>query len=185
MIEDIIKDAEDRMQKSIQALQKEFASIRTGRANAAMFDGISVNVYGSQMPLNQVATLSIPEPRLVVIQPWDKSNLGEIEKAILKSDLSVNPANDGNLIRIQIPELTEERRKEYVKRAKTKAEDCRVSIRNIRRDGNDMVKALEKDKTVSEDDSKNAQTRIQKITDKYIEQVQTYTDNKEKEILSV
>jgi ribosome recycling factor len=185
MMEDIIKDIEDRMQKSIHALQKEFASIRTGRANTTMFDGISVNVYGSQMPLTQVATLSIPEPRLVVIQPWDKSNLSEIEKAILKSDLSVNPANDGNLIRIQIPELTEERRKEYVKRAKTKAEECRVSVRNIRRDGNDMIKALEKDKTISEDDSKNVQTRIQKITDKYIEQVQNYTDNKEKEILNV
>jgi ribosome recycling factor len=185
MMEDIIKDTEDRMQKSIHALQKEFASIRTGRANTTMFDGISVNVYGSQMPLNQVATLSIPEPRLVVIQPWDKSNLSEIEKAILKSDLSINPANDGNLIRIQIPELTEERRKEYVKRSKTKAEECRVSVRNIRRDGNDMIKALEKDKTISEDDSKNTQTRIQKITDKYIEQVQNYTDNKEKEILNV
>ena len=185
MVEDIIQDVEDRMQKSIQALQKEFASIRTGRANTAMFDGIFVNVYGSQMPLNQVATLSIPEPRLVVIQAWDKSNLGEIEKAILKSDLSLNPANDGNLLRIQIPELTEERRKEYVKRAKTKSEDCKVSIRNIRRDGNDMVKALEKDKSISEDDSKSAQARVQKITDKFIEQVQTYTDNKEKEILSI
>ena len=185
MVEDIIQDVEDRMQKSIQALQKEFVAIRTGRANTAMFDGIFVNVYGSQMPLNQVATLSIPEPRLVVIQPWDKSNLGEIEKSILKSDLSLNPANDGNLLRIQIPELTEERRKEYVKRAKTKAEECKVSIRNIRRDGNDMIKTLEKDKSISEDESKNEQTRIQKLTDKYIDQTQTYTDNKEKEILSI
>ncbi len=184
MVDDIIRDVEDRMNKSILALQRDFASIRTGRANPAMFEGLFVNVYGAQMPLNQVATISIPEPRMVVIQPWDKTNLGEIEKAILKSDLSVNPANDGNLIRIQIPELTEERRKEYVKLAKTKAEECRVAIRNIRRDGNEMVKSLEKDKEISEDDSRDSQARIQKVTDKYIENVQTYSDNKEKEILS-
>ncbi len=184
MVDDIIRDVEDRMNKSILALQRDFASIRTGRANPAMFEGLFVNVYGAQMPLNQVATISIPEPRMVVIQPWDKTNLGEIEKAILKSDLSVNPANDGNLIRIQIPELTEERRKEYVKLSKTKAEECRVAIRNIRRDGNEMVKSLEKDKEISEDDSRDTQARIQKVTDKYIENVQTYSDNKEKEILS-
>jgi ribosome recycling factor len=135
--------------------------------------------------MNQVATISVPEPRLVVIQPWDKSNLGEVEKAILKSDLSVNPSNDGNLIRIQIPELTEERRKEYVKLAKNKAEECKVSIRNIRRDGNDMIKSLEKDKEISEDESKAGQDRVQKITDKYIEDTQKLTDNKEKEILSL
>jgi ribosome recycling factor len=137
------------------------------------------------MPMNQVATISVPEPRLVVIQPWDKSNLGEVEKAILKSDLSVNPSNDGNLIRIQIPELTGERRKEYVKLAKQKAEECKVAIRNVRRDGNDMIKSLEKDKEISEDDSKAAQDRIQKITDKFIDDTQKLTDNKEKEILSI
>jgi ribosome recycling factor len=150
-----------------------------------MFEGLRVSVYGSEMPLNQVATISIPEPRLVVIQPWDRSNLGEIEKAIHKSDLSVNPSNDGNLIRIQIPELTEERRKEYVKLAKQKAEECKVSIRNIRRDGNDMIKSLEKDKEITEDDSKSAQDRIQKLTDKYVDETQKTTDNKEKEILSL
>lgn len=185
MIDDIISDLEDRMKKSIAALQKDFAAIRTGRANPAMFDGIKVNAYGSEMPLNQVATVSCPEPRLVVIQPWDKGNLGEVEKAILKSDLSVNPSNDGNLIRIQIPDLTEERRKEYVKHARHKAEECRVAIRNIRRDGNDMAKELEKEKEISEDDSKNAQARIQKITDKYIDEIQKLTDNKEKEILNI
>jgi ribosome recycling factor len=137
------------------------------------------------MPLNQVATVSCPEPRLVVIQPWDKSNLGEVEKAILKSDLSVNPSNDGNLIRIQIPDLTEERRKEYVKHAKHKAEECRVAIRNVRRDGNDMIKELEKEKEISEDDSKNTLAKIQKITDKYIDEIQKLTDNKEKEILNI
>lgn len=185
MVEDIISDLEDRMKKSVTALQKDFAAIRTGRANPAMFDGIRVSVYGTGMPLNQVATVSCPEPRLVVIQPWDKGNLGDVEKAILKSDLSVNPSNDGNLIRIQIPDLTEERRKEYVKYARQKAEECRVAVRNIRRDGNDMTKELEKEKEISEDDSKNAMARIQKITDKYIDEIQKLTDNKEKEILNI
>jgi len=185
MVNDIISDVEDRMKKSIGNLQKEFTAIRTGRANASMFDGIKVDVYGSEMPLNQVATISIPEPRLVVIQPWDKGNLGEIEKAILKSDLSLNPSNDGNLIRIQIPDLTEERRKEYVKLAKQKAEECRIAVRNVRRDGNDMMKGLEKDKDISEDESKAAQDNIQKITDKNIDEVQKLTDNKETEILNI
>ncbi len=185
MIEDIIKDVDERMQKSLKSLEREFAAIRTGRANPSLFNGIRVSVYGSEMPLNQVATISCPEPRLVVIQPWDRSNLGEIEKAILKSDLSLNPNNDGNLIRIQIPELTEERRKEYVKLARQKAEECRVAVRNVRRDGNDMIKELEKEKEISEDDSKNAVARIQKLTDKCIDEVQAMTNNKEKEILSI
>jgi ribosome recycling factor len=182
MIEDIITDTEERMTKSIKALEKEFSAIRTGRANPSLFDGIRVNVYDSMMPLNQLATISCPEPRLVVIQPWDRSNLAAVEKAILKSDLSLNPNNDGNLIRIHIPDLTEERRKEYVKLAKQKAEECRVSIRNVRRDSNDMVKDLEKQKEISEDESKAAVARIQKITDKFTEEVQKLTDNKEKEI---
>jgi len=185
MIDDILHDVEDRMTKSIKNLQKDFSTIRTGRANPAMFEGLRVNVYGSEMPLNQVATISVPEPRLVVIQPWDKSNLGEVEKAILRSDLSVNPSNDGNLIRIQIPELTGERRKEYVKLAKQKAEECKISIRNIRRDGNDMIKSLEKEKEISEDEAKSVQDKIQKITDKYIDDTQKLTDNKEKEIVSL
>lgn len=185
MIEDIINDVEERMQKSMANLEKEFAAIRTGRANPGLFNGIRVNVYGSEMPLNQVATISCPEPRLVVIQPWDRSNLSDIEKAILRSDLSVNPNSDGNLIRIQIPELTEERRKEYVKLARQKAEECRVAIRNVRRDGNDMIKELEKDKEISEDEAKGATARVQKITDKYIEDIQTFTGNKEKEILNI
>ncbi len=185
MVEDIIADVDERMKKSVKSLEREFAAIRTGRANPAIFDGIKVEAYDTQMPLNQVATVSCPEPRLVVIQPWDRSTLGAIEKAILKSDLSLNPNNDGNLIRIQIPELTEERRKEYVKLAKTKAEECRVAVRNVRRDGNDMIKELEKDKEISEDDSKAAVARIQKLTDKFIDEVQTLINNKEKEILSV
>ena len=185
MLNDILSDVEERMQKSIKALQKDFSTIRTGRANPAMFEGLRVSVYGSEMPLNQVATISIPEPRLVVIQPWDRSNLGEVEKAILKSDLSITPSNDGNLIRLQIPELTEERRKEYVKLAKGKSEECKVAIRNIRRDGNEMVKSLEKDKDITEDEAKGTQDKIQKLTDKYIDETQKLTDNKEKEILSL
>lgn len=185
MVDEILLETEERMKKSIANLQKEFAAIRTGRANPAMFDGIFVDAYDSQMPLNQVSTISIPEPRLVVIQPWDASNLGAIEKAILKSDLSLNPTNDGNLIRIQIPDLTEERRKEYVKMAKQKSEDCKVAIRNIRRDGNDLVKGLEKEKDISEDESKAGLNDVQELTDKYVEEVNKLTENKEKEILSL
>lgn len=185
MIDDILMDVEDRMQKSIASLQKGFSSVRTGRANPSMFDGVSVDVYGSMMPLSQVATISCPEPRLVVIQPWDKGNMGDIEKAILKSELSLNPSNDGNIIRIQIPELTEERRKEYVKLVKQKSEDSKVAVRNIRRDGNDMVKALLKDKEISEDESKDAQNSIQKVTDKYIDDITKLEANKEKEIMSI
>ncbi len=185
MIEDIISDVEERMDKSIKNLEKEFTMIRTGRANPSIFEGIKVDAYDTQMPLNQVATISCPEPRLVVIQPWDRGNLADIEKAILKSDLSLNPNNDGNLIRIPIPDLTEERRKEYVKLSKQKAEECRIAIRNIRRDGNEMIKELEKEKEISEDESKSSINRIQKITDKYIDEVHKLADNKESEITSI
>jgi ribosome recycling factor len=185
MVEEVISDVDERMKKSLVSLGREFATIRTGRANPAMFEGLKVSVYGSEMPLNQLATISCPEARLVVIQPWDKNNLSEIEKTILKSELSLNPSNDGNLIRIQIPDLTEERRKEYVKHARAKAEECRVAIRNVRRDGNDMIKSLEKEKEISEDEAKSGQDRVQKLTDKYIGEVQKITDNKEKEILNI
>lgn len=185
MINSVIADIEDKMKKSINKLEHDFATIRTGRANPAMFDGIIVEAYGSPMPLSQVASITCPEPRLVVIQPWDKGTLSSIEKAILKSSLSLNPNNDGNLIRLQIPELTEETRKDYVKQAKTKAEECRISIRNIRRDGNDKIKRMGKDKEVSEDDVKQSEDRVQKLTDKYIELIQKISDNKEKEILSI
>ncbi|MFH0974362.1 MAG: ribosome recycling factor [Spirochaetota bacterium] len=185
MTEEIISDLEERMKKSVKNLQKEFAAIRTGRATPSIFDNVRVDVYGTQMPINQVATISCPEPKLIVINPWDKGNMSSIEKSILKSDLSLNPSSDGNLIRIQIPDLTEERRKEYVKHAKQKAEECRVAIRNIRRDGNEMIKELEKEKEISEDDSKVAIAKIQKITDTFTQDVQSITDNKEKEILNV
>lgn len=185
MIADILKDTESRMDKSIKNLENEFIGIRTGRANPAILDSIKVDVYGSLMPINQVATITCPEPRMLMVQPWDKNNLQSLEKAILKSDLSLNPNNDGNVVRIQIPELTEERRKEYVKLAKQKAEECKISIRNIRRDGNDTVKDLEKNKEISEDESKDAHADIQTITDKFVDKVQKLTANKEKEILSI
>lgn len=185
MLNKVYSDIKDRMDKSIKSLEKEFAGIRTGRANPSILDNLTVDVYGSSMPINQLATVTCPEPRLIMVQAWDKSNLGEIEKAILKSDLSLNPNNDGNVIRIQIPELTEERRKELVKFSKTKTEDCKVAIRNVRRDGNDMAKKLEKDKEISEDEFKNSQDEIQKITDQFVETAQKMSENKEKEILSV
>lgn len=177
--------SEDKMKKSVGALQDEFNTIRTGRASASLFDKIRVEYYGQKTPLNQVATISIPEARLVVIQPWDKSVLGEIEKAIQMSELSVNPNNDGKIIRISIPPLTEERRKEYVKVAKNMAEQSRVAIRNIRRDANEELKKLEKSGELSEDDEKRAQDEIQKLTDHYIEEINKLLEAKEAEILEI
>jgi ribosome recycling factor len=185
MINSILKDVEEKMDRSIKHLEKEFLTIRTGRANPALLDSVRVDAYGAQMPLNQVATVSCPEPRMIVVQPWDKTNLGMIEKGILKADLSLNPSNDGNIIRIQIPELTEERRKELVKVVKGKTEDAKIAIRNVRRDGNEEVKESEKEKVISEDDSKATVANIQKLTDKYTEKAQKLAENKEKEILSL
>ena len=181
-----VKDnAEKRMKKTVQALLGEFNTIRTGRASAALFEKIMVEYYGQQTPLNQVATISIPEARLVVIQPWDKNVLAEIEKAIQKSELSLNPSNDGKIIRINIPPLTEERRKELVKLAKNKTEQNRVAIRNIRRDANEELKKLQKNSTISEDDAKRGMDDIQKLTDKYIEELNGLLEKKENEILEV
>jgi ribosome recycling factor len=171
------------MKKSIRALEDEFQTIRTGRASSAVFEKIKVDYYGNPTPLNQVATISIPEARLVVIQPWDKSVISEIEKAIQKSELSLNPMNDGKVIRINIPPLTEERRKEFVKVAKNAAEQARVAIRNIRRDANDDVKKSQKSGDISEDDEKRLEDSIQKLTDKYVEEVNNLLEEKEKEIL--
>ncbi|MFW6365474.1 MAG: ribosome recycling factor [Spirochaetota bacterium] len=185
MVSDILKETESRMEKSVKSLEKDFIGIRTGRANPALLDSVSVEAYGSTMPINQVATVSCPEPRLIMVQPFDKNNLSAIEKGILKADLSLNPSSDGNVIRIQIPELTEERRKELVKFARQKAEDAKIAVRNIRRDSNDLIKELEKSKEISEDDSKREQDAVQKITDKYIEKISNLVANKEKEILSI
>jgi ribosome recycling factor len=185
MINDIIADAEDRMNKAIDHLSSDFASLRAGRANPAMVEKIMVNYYGSPTPLNQIANINVPEARLLIINPWDKSSIVDIEKALLKSDLGINPNNDGNVIRINIPQLTEDRRKELVKVVKKRAEDGKVAIRNIRREANDTVKSSEKDKLISEDASKKGLEDIQKITDKFIKDIDVILQYKEKEIMEV
>ena len=172
-----------RMEKSIAALKDEFNAIRTGRASAALFDKVRVDYYGQPTPLNQVATISVPEARSVVIQPFDKTLIGEIEKAIQKSELGLHPSNDGKIIRIAIPPLTAERRKELVKQAKAAAETSRVAIRNIRRDGNDDLKKLQKDSKLTEDELKTAEDALQKSTDKFIADINKILETKEKEIM--
>jgi len=173
---------DSRMQKSISALKSELATIRTGRANASVLDHVFVAYYGSDVPLNQVANLAVPEPRVITIAPWEKTMLGEIEKAILSSDLGLNPSNDGEVIRIMFPELTEDRRKELVKQAKQVGEKAKVSIRSIRRDANDDVK---KDDSLTEDEGKRFQEKIQKVTDQFIAEIDQVVEHKEKEILTV
>jgi ribosome recycling factor len=185
MHEDIKKDVRVRMSKSIESLKDDFKRIRSGRASAGLVEGLMVDYYGNKTPLRQLAGISVPEPRLIVIQPWDKGSLSEIEKAFHKSDLMLTPNNDGKVIRINIPPLTEERRKELVKVARGKAEDARIAVRNIRRDGNEAVKQAEKEGHVSEDESKKAIDDIQKITDEFIEQVNTLLEQKEAEIMEV
>ena len=174
---------EVRMEKTIASLKDSFNTIRTGRANAAIFDKVRVDYYGTKTPLNQVATISIPEARSVIIQPFDKSLITEIEKAIQMADLGLNPSNDGKVIRISIPPLTADRRKELVKQAKTMAENSRTSIRNIRRDGNDEFKKSQKNGDLTEDDLKSETDKLQKLTDKFIDEINKIYDSKEKEIL--
>ena len=175
---------EVRMEKTIAALKDSFNTIRTGRANAALFDKVRVDYYGTKSPLNQVATIQIPEARSVIIQPFDKSLISEIEKAILTADLGLNPSNDGKVIRISIPALTADRRKELVKQAKNMAENSRTSIRNIRRDGNDELKKQQKSGELTEDGLKAETDKPQKLTDKYIDEINKIYDAKEKEILN-
>jgi ribosome recycling factor len=182
---DVLASAEDRMKKTLVNLREGFASLRTGRASAALFDKIRVDCYGEKSPLNQVANISIPEARLIVIQPWDKNLIGEIEKAIRTSELSLNPSNDGKVIRLNIPPLTEERRKDLVKVAKNQAEQSRVAVRNIRRDGNEELKKQLKDSAITEDDESKSSAELQKLTDNYITQVNQILDEKEKEIMEV
>ena len=174
---------EARMEKSIASLKDSYNTIRTGRANASIFDKVRVDYYGTKSPLNQVATIAIPEARSVIITPFDKSLISEIEKAILTADLGLNPSNDGKVIRISIPALTADRRKELVKQAKKMAEDSRTAIRNIRRDGNDDLKKQEKAGELTEDSLKVETDKLQKLTDKYIEEINKIYDSKEKEIL--
>ncbi|MCR5252515.1 MAG: ribosome recycling factor [Treponema sp.] len=177
-------DIEPKMQKTVESLKDSFNTIRTGRASAAIFDKVRVDYYGTKSPLNQVATIAIPEARSVIITPFDKSLISEIEKAIQASDLGLNPSNDGKVIRIQIPALTADRRKELVKQAKTVAENSRTSIRNLRRDGNDALKKQQKGGEITEDELKTETDKLQKLTDKYIEEINKIYDAKEKDILA-
>jgi len=185
MIREIVQEAEEKMNKTVDVLKKDLASLRAGRATPALLDKIQVDYYGALTPVNQMANINVPEARLLLIQPWDKSTIPAIEKAILKSDLGLTPSNDGNVIRIGIPQLTEERRKDLVKVVKKKSEEARVAVRNVRRDTNDMIKELEKEHEVSEDDSKRALDEAQKITDKYIKKIDDVMNTKEKEIMEV
>ncbi len=185
MLNDAYKDVKNKMDGAITALKREFGTLRAGRASLSVLDTITVDYYGVPTPLSQVASLAVPESRLIVIQPWESKILPDIEKAIMKSDLGLMPTNDGKLIRLAFPPLTEERRKELVKVAKRVAEEAKVAIRNIRRDGNDFIKELEKEKEISEDDFKKGQEEVQKITDSYIAKVDDILSHKEKEIMEV
>ncbi len=185
MLNDVYEDCKDRMNKVIANLEKDFRRLRTGRASVSLVDGIRVDYYGASTPLNQLATLSVPEPRLILIQPWDQSAIGEVEKAILKSELGLTPMNDGKMIRINIPPLTEERRRDLVKLVKKMAEEAKVAVRNVRRDANEMIKDLKKEKEISEDDAFKGQEEVQKITDDFIKKVDELSAVKEKEILEV
>ncbi|BBO79289.1 ribosome-recycling factor [Desulfosarcina widdelii] len=183
MIEETLQETKERMGKTITALENELKRVRTGRASLSLLDGIRVDYYGTQTPLNQMASLSVPESRLIVIQPWDVSGIKEIEKAILKSDLGLTPSSDGKLIRISIPPLTEERRKELVKVVSKMCEEHKIATRNIRRDANELLKGFKKDGDISEDDAFKAQDDVQKITDKFIAKIDEIYKEKEKEIL--
>jgi ribosome recycling factor len=179
------KDFETRMQAAIDALTREFASVRTGRANAALLDAVRVEAYGNMTPINQVASVSVPDPRTILIQPWDASQMKEIEKGIVRSDLGLNPSNDGKVIRLTMPTLTEERRKQLAKTVGKFAEDARVAIRNARREANDKMKALAKDKKISEDEERRGHDQIQKATDRFTAKVDELTKKKEQELLTV
>lgn len=185
VINDIINDVETRMTKVVDFAQQDYSTIRTGRANPAMLDRVMVDYHGTPMPVNQLAQISIPESRQILIVPWDKSTVSMIEKAIQKSDIGLNPNTDGSGIRLIIPQLTEERRKEFIKVLNKKAEEHRVSIRNIRRDANEDFKKLEKSGDASEDDVKRAQDQLQKVTDKFIERIDKITKTKEAELMEV
>ncbi|HHY74655.1 MAG TPA: ribosome recycling factor [Bacillus bacterium] len=181
----VIKNAKEKMSKAIQAFKRELASVRAGRANPSLLDRIQINYYGAPTPLNQLSSITVPEARLLVIQPYDKSVLNEIEKAILKADLGLNPSNDGSIIRISIPPLTEDRRKSLVKDVKAMAEDAKIAVRNIRRDANDELKKLEKDAQITEDELHGLTDDVQKETDNHVKEIDNITKEKEKEIMEV
>lgn len=184
-MQSVLDNCKEKMNKCIAALENDYQAMRTGRANPALFDKIKVEYYGAETPLNQVASVSVPEARMVVIQPWDKTALPAIEKAILKSELGLNPSNDGKLIRISFPALTEQRRKELAKVAKASAEAAKVAIRNVRRDAMDELKKLQKNSMISEDEQKDGEAKIQKMTDNSILDVGKVAEAKEKEIMEI
>ena len=185
MIQPVLTDLEVRMQAAVDVLSREFGSVRTGRANPAILDGVRVEAYGVLTPINQMASASAPDPRTILIQPWDASQIAAIEKAILKSDLGLNPSSDGKVIRLTMPPLTEERRKQLAKAVGKFAEDARVVIRNLRREANDKLKALAKDKKVSEDEERRGHDQIQKATDRFTAKVEELAKKKEQEVLTV
>ena len=185
MIEDIISDSEDRMKKTVDAVQRELDAIRTGHAHVGLVDHIRVDYFGQQMPVNQLGTVSAPEPRLLTIQPWDKSALSAIEKALQKSDIGVTPSNDGQMIRLNMPPLTEARRKDLIKMVSKRLEDGKIAVRNVRRDAQDHVKKLVSSKEASEDEQRKAQDTLQKLTDRYIGQIDARGKDKEHELAEV
>lgn len=185
MVKDILDKAQKSMEKAIDALRRELRKVRTGRASVSLLDDVRVDYYGTPTPLSQVGTLAVPEARMITVQPWEKNLLPEIEKAIYKSDLGLTPSSDGELIRIGIPALTEERRKEMVKLVKTKCEDAKISIRSARRDANDALKKLEKDKEITEDDLKRSEKECQELTDKFVHLSEDVVADKEKELMEV
>lgn len=185
MTEDVINDFSARTQQSLEALRRDLARLRTGRANLAMLDGIRVDYYGQSTPLNGVAALQVADPRLIVIKPWDKSMIQTIERAILESDIGINPMNDGEVIRLPIPPLTEERRREMTKQVRAKGEEFKVAIRNARRDARDMLEELEKEKEISEDDRKRASDKLQELTDERVKKVDLVVSAKEEELMQV
>lgn len=185
MVKEIVDSTSQSMKKGVVALQHAFSKVRTGRASIGILDGIMVDYYGSLTPLNQVASLSAPEPRLLTVQPWDKGALSSIEKAIFKSELGLTPSNDGNLIRIAIPPLNEERRRELVKQVKKTAEEFKIEMRNYRRDANAMIRELEKEKEIAQDECKKALDEVQEITDRFIKKIDELVVIKEKEIMEV
>ena len=184
-MQQLLKNTEEKMEKTIAALERDYKSVRAGRANASVLDRVTVDYYGVPTPIQQMAAVSVPEARTLVIQPWDASTLKEIEKAILMSDIGINPQNDGRVIRLGFPPLTEERRKEIVKDVRKKGEDSKVAIRNLRRDALDKLKALKKSNEITEDDESNGEKKIQNITDKYCKEVDDLAAIKEKEIMEI
>jgi ribosome recycling factor len=185
MIDDALLDATERMEKALEALRRDLATIRTGRASPALVEHLKVDYYGNPTPLNQLATISTPEARLIVIQPWDRGSIGAIEKAILRSDIGLNPASDGTVIRLAIPQLTEERRREIAKQVRKRVEEGRVEVRNIRRDCHEHIRKLEHDHEISQDELHRAENELQKLTDDHIKEVDKVGQEKEEEVLAV